>query len=249
MDETYNIKAIVLNRIDFRENDSRITVYSKEKGKMSLVVRGAKKSTSKLSSHIEIITLSDIMVVVGKKMNYVGGVKSENCYANIKKDFSKSQITGEAFSFFDKIIKPDYAELAVFELLEDFLFVMNNRKFSFFTEEGEVDKNFPQYRIFLYAFVIKLLAILGYEPNLKECVVCKKEISNNKLRIDYLKGGLLCRDHGQQDYTEISANVVKFMRLLFKERLFDFIKYKIEEKDGYEFINTVKSFIKYQNII
>ncbi|MFH1822239.1 MAG: recombination protein O N-terminal domain-containing protein [Patescibacteria group bacterium] len=43
MEETYTTKAIVLNRQPFRENDSRVVVYSFEQGKMELVARGTKK--------------------------------------------------------------------------------------------------------------------------------------------------------------------------------------------------------------
>jgi DNA repair protein RecO (recombination protein O) len=248
MEETYNIKAIVLNRADFRENDSRVTLYSRERGKMSLVARGARKVTSKLSSHIEAATLADIMVVVGKNMNYVGGVVSRNCYANIKRDFSKLQICGEALRFFDKIVKPDLADVVVFKLLEDFLVIMNDKDISFFDDANDEDENFLHYRIFLYAFLIKLLAILGYQPSLGECVVCKKNILENDYKMDYLNGGLVCKEHSKQGNATVSNDVIKFLRLLFDNNLEDFIKYKIKKEHIHQFIETIKTFIKYQNI-
>ena len=47
MEETYNTKAIILNRQPFRERDSRVTIFSLERGKLILVARGTKKITSK----------------------------------------------------------------------------------------------------------------------------------------------------------------------------------------------------------
>ena len=56
MDETYNFEAIVLNRYAFRESDSRVILYSREKGKLELVARGTKKIKSKIS-YIELLNL------------------------------------------------------------------------------------------------------------------------------------------------------------------------------------------------
>lgn len=249
MDETYNIKAIVLKREDFRESDSRITVYSRERGKMSLVVRGAKKLVSKLSSHIEPVTLVDIMVVAGKNMNYVGGAESINCFTGIKNNFSKLQITGEAMRFFDKIIKPEFADIQVFELLEEFLRLINSEEILFYESEDEEDESFAQFRIFLYAFIMKLLSILGYQPDLRECVVCKKTISENEYKMDYMNGGLVCLEHSKQEHAVVPGEVVKFLRILFDNRLNKFIKFKIQKEYSYQFVDTVKLFTKYLNIV
>ena len=86
MEETYRVKAIILNRQAFRENDVMVTVQSMDKGKLKLVARGVKKMQSKLAGHLEPLNLGDIMVVRGKQFNYVGSANAENCYANIKSD-------------------------------------------------------------------------------------------------------------------------------------------------------------------
>jgi len=248
MEETYNIKAIVLRRVDFRENDSRITVYSRERGKMSLVVRGAKKLSSKLSAHVEVATLSSIMVVVGKNMNYVGGISSVNCFAGIKKDFSKLQITGEALRFFDKIMRDELRDKVVFALLQDFLIIINGEKNSTFIS-SDADDTFLQYRVLLYAFIMKLLSILGYQPDLNTCIVCRKNVSTGEYMMDFLNGGLVCLEHSQGSHFVLSDDVVRSLKFLFESSLSNFMKYELKGEVARELINTIKLFIKYQKII
>jgi DNA repair protein RecO len=86
MQETNSIRAIVLRRVKYRENDSKISVYSFEKGLLELVVRGTARSKSKLAGHIEPFNLVNIMIVKGKNFDYAGSVVSEKSFLNIKND-------------------------------------------------------------------------------------------------------------------------------------------------------------------
>lgn len=43
MEETFYTGAIILKRSPWRENDSKVIVYSLEKGKLELVARGTKR--------------------------------------------------------------------------------------------------------------------------------------------------------------------------------------------------------------
>src|SRR3989338_3832961 len=126
MEETYNLTAIILNRRPFSENDGRVAVYSGERGKLELTVRGLKKIKSKLAGHLEPITLASIMAVRGRQYDYVGAAVSEDCYFNIKSDLDKLAAAGEAIRIFNKIIKTGQADAEIFELLKNFFNVLEN---------------------------------------------------------------------------------------------------------------------------
>jgi DNA repair protein RecO (recombination protein O) len=123
MEATFNTRAIILERIDFREADSRIICYSEDRGKLELVARGAKKVKSKLSGHIEPLTLSRLMVVQGKDKNYVGTATGENFYPNIKENLEKLSLAGEALSLVEKMTREGEVggHQEIFNLLKDFL--------------------------------------------------------------------------------------------------------------------------------
>lgn len=130
MEPTFNTSAIILNKYDFREADSRIIVFSKDFGKMSLVLRGAKKIKSKSAGHTEPITLSRLMIVRGKDFNYAGTACGENFYANIKDDCDKIFLAGKAIFLVDKTTREGEVDEQeeIFFLLKNFLEELDNGK-------------------------------------------------------------------------------------------------------------------------
>ncbi len=154
--QTFSTKAIILNRQDFRENDLRVVVYSKDYGKLELVARGAKKQTSKMAGHVEPFNLVNLMAVKGKQFDYIGSAISNNCFTNIKNDFDKVSAAGKSINIFNKSIKPEYPDQKIFYLLEDFLIAINNN----------LDLS-----ILSISFKLKLMALLGYVPELYNCII------------------------------------------------------------------------------
>ena len=123
MEASFNIKAIILNKQDFREGDSRIVCYSEDQGKMSLVVRGGKKLKSKLTGHCEPLTLARLMVIRGKDFDYVGTAQGENFFPAIKNDLEKITIALQALNLINKMTREGEADgqAEIFNLLKSFL--------------------------------------------------------------------------------------------------------------------------------
>lgn len=123
MEPTFNTRVIILDRQDFRENDSRIICYSEDRGKLELVARGAKKLKSKSSGHIEPLTLSRLMVVQGKDVNYAGTATGENFYSNIKEDLDRVLIAKQALDLVERMTREGETDgqEKIFNLLKGFL--------------------------------------------------------------------------------------------------------------------------------
>jgi DNA repair protein RecO (recombination protein O) len=156
---TYNTRAIILARFDFRENDSRIICYSEDRGKMELVARGAKKIKSKLSGHIEPLTLSRLMVVQGKDMNYAGAAQGENFYPQIKNSLEKLFLAGKSMALVEKMTREGElgGSAKIFNLLKFFL--------------DNLEQNNPAALApeFFHAFEKELAAISGFsKPDFEE---------------------------------------------------------------------------------
>jgi len=205
MEVTYNIKAIIINRYDFREKDSKVILYSDTEGKLELVARGTKNIKSKLVSHIEPITLANIMVVKGKQYDYIGSVIGENYFSNIKKSFNRLEIAGKFLSFYNKEIKfgetldsKDY-----FNLLLSFLNLINDKNL-------KVNLNLI-YSIFLY----KILIIFGLKQELYICNNCKNKLTPKNNKIIFNKGGIVCPkcSHKFKESQFISDETIKLLRL------------------------------------
>jgi DNA repair protein RecO (recombination protein O) len=237
MDETYTTKAIVLNRQAYREQDSRITFYTFDRGKIDLVARGTKKLKSKLAGHLEPICLVNLMVIKGRQFDYVGTSLSENSFINIKEDLEKTMAAGQAVAAVNKLIKENVPDEEIFELLLDLFQILNDKK------------TISDYADMLYnSFILKLLALLGYAPQLYQCVSCNSKIlANDKLKFDIVKGGILCGKCQQpfdKNALTISDNCLKILRLYINENLSKILSLKIEKDLQTESNNIINNFLQ-----
>ncbi len=213
MQETNSIRAIVLRRVKYRENDSKISVYSFEKGLLELVVRGTARSKSKLAGHIEPFNLVNIMIVKGKNFDYAGSVVSEKSFLNIKNDIEKIDKVGEAFRFFLNYVRGGEADKNLFLLLLDLLLLLDSKLIG----ESRLD-------YIIQIFKLKLFYFLGYTPELIFCVNCKQKIIENKIFFDMRGGGVLCPDCYNNNDLLVSSNLVKILRLCKDKNLNSFIR-------------------------
>lgn len=222
MEETYRASAIILSSQPFRECDGRKIIYSLEKGRLSLVVRGVKKMKSKLAAHLEPISLSEIMVIRGRQFDYVGAAVSRNCYFSIKNDLSALEAVGRAIRVFNKLVNQEEGDRNIFSLLKSFLDFLNK-------EVGNSqEKNLEIWADF---FILKLLALSGYEPEMHGCLSCHKKIVPSENYFDLNRGGLICQKclAGSKNILPISDNCIKVLREGLRKDFDSLKKLKIDE--------------------
>ncbi len=229
-DETKNTPALILNRQDYKEYDSLVTVYTPGFGKLTLLARGTKKTGSKLAGHIEPLTLADLMIISGKGFDYIGGVITRDAYLGIREDLNKLYYAGSAVGLFNRLTKENQGDERLFFLLLKWLEILNYFT-DFKRENGE---------LVLAFFTIKFLAELGYKPELYKCLECSEAISPGQNHFNLLSGGLVCdacytkrRQEGSISGAElltITDNCIKLMRFMADNRFKSAEKLKIDNK-------------------
>ena len=221
MDETRHSQAIILNRSDYRESDSLVTCYTRNFGKLTLVARGTKKIKSKLAGHLEPISLVDILVIKGKGFDYVGSALMADAYLGIKDNLNKIYYAGRVVGWFNRLVKDGEKDERLFFLLGRWLEVLNNYPPDDFTKEnGE---------LFFIFFALKLLAELGYRPEMYNCLNCHEKIKPGKNYFNLKNGGIICenclakerleQEISSSELLTISDNCIKLMRFIMDNQL------------------------------
>lgn len=222
--ESQNSEALILKRNDWRENDSRVVLYTKKFGKLSLVARGAKKFKSKIAGHIEPINLVSMMIVKGKAYDYLGSAISQKSYLNIKNDLNALYFVGAALSLFETQVKEELPDEELYNFLISWLDLVDDRfALGLDKENGELLYDY---------FGLRLLAILGYKPELYHCLSCHKgtEPGNNYLNLR--SGGLICEACWSENQTrylpneiiKISDDCIKLLRIFSEKEVYQAIK-------------------------
>jgi len=237
MEETRNTLALILNCQPYRENDSLVSVYTLDFGKLSLVARGTKKLRSKLAGHLEPLSLAALMIISGRGRDYVGSALCQSAYLGIRDDLNKLYYAGQALAWFNRLVRENQADERLFFLITKWLEIIDNYPAEQFTKaRGELFLNF---------FLLKFLAELGYCPEMYHCVNCQQEVKPGQNFFDLKSGGILDEPCRHNEALPISDNVIKLIRFILDNRFNQAAKLKINSKNLKDLSQLVISFLKY----
>ncbi len=117
-------EAIVLDREDLGEQDSRVFLYTKDFGKISAKATSLRKITSKLSAHLEPLNYVGVRLI--SKGDFFGGKGFQLADAllidgaeGLKSDFNFLRPALEVFNLFRKSIPDGVPDLDLWKALED----------------------------------------------------------------------------------------------------------------------------------
>ncbi|WP_431133385.1 DNA repair protein RecO [Psychroserpens mesophilus] len=115
-------KAIVISKVRYRDNDLIVTCFTKQKGLVSYLVRGALKSSKKSSKAVYFQLLSQLQIEenskVNQKLQYIQEVKSDYIYKSIHTNVFKSSIAMFLAEILATVLKEEEQNLQLYEYLE-----------------------------------------------------------------------------------------------------------------------------------
>ena len=89
MKKSYVTDAINLKTYPLNDNDSIVVMFSKNKGLISAVARGAKSPKSKLGARIQMFIANTLMLFEGRNLDTISQAQSLNTFSKIRYDMEK----------------------------------------------------------------------------------------------------------------------------------------------------------------
>lgn len=172
---TYNTTGIILKYRDVGEFDRIYNILTREHGKVDAWAQGVRKPKSKLVAHLQPLYVCDFMMARGRRFDRIAQVRVQNRHAALWSDLEKLSKALYATSLTDTVLKPGTKEGMIFELLESTMELL---------EKGG--------GILELMFTLKLVKEAGFAPELRWCVLCKKEVVGLSRAFDAIRGGVLC---------------------------------------------------------
>lgn len=188
----------VLRRTNYGEAD-RILNLITPKGKFSVMAKGVRKSKSKLSGGIEMFTLADFNIHLGRsELGVLTGAKMVQYYSNIIRDFGKMELAGTILKRISQAAEnsdnPEY-----FDIVDESLKGLN---------DGEKVELVEAW------FLINLAKAMGEEINLYRDVEGKKLEADKMYVWDGYEAAFCEKENG-----EYGANEIKMLRLMLTNNL------------------------------
>jgi DNA repair protein RecO (recombination protein O) len=172
--------AIVLDCYDYGESDLIVTLFSRAQGRLTAIAKGAKKSKRRFVNKLELFSFLHILYDVkpGRNLAFLEDADLHTSFINLRQRvdlYTAASIIREALLV---ATKEDEADEQIFRLS---LWALHQCNL------------FQQPRLTITLFLIRLLAYLGYRPNMENCHRCEKLADpTGKYWFQPSYGGLVC---------------------------------------------------------
>jgi DNA repair protein RecO (recombination protein O) len=197
---SFRLEAVVLRHADWGEADRLLTLYTRERGKVRAIAKGARKIRSRKAGHLEPFTRVTLQLARGHDLLIVTQADTVDAYLAIHENLVKTGHAAYVVELLDRFTYEDDTEnYSIFRLLTEALSRL----------EKEAD---PWLAIRYYE--VRLLDLLGYRPQLVECANCGREIKAEDQFFSAALGGVLCPacGTGLPGVWSVSVEALKYLR-------------------------------------
>jgi len=174
---TYQTEAIIIKKFKLGEADRILTLYTPHLGKIRAVAKGVRRPRSKMSGHLELLTHSLVSLARGRNLDTVTGCQTISSFLPIKSDLELTSCALYATELVDQFTADNIENYPLFQLL---------------LETMEHLCRGGNNELTLRYFELHLLHLVGYRPQLQQCVVCQSALPPTTNSFCPGAGGMLC---------------------------------------------------------
>ncbi len=169
--------GIVLRSADYKDYDRMLTVFTKDKGKVSALARGSRKQGSPLLPISELFCCAEYSFYKTKTRCSINQAEIRKSFFNIRGDVVALTVASIMSDICDKAVMEEQPNPMLFALLASALYCL--------------DKGCDPCGVIIF-FTFKALDILGLRPHLDSCVVCGDKAED---KVNISLGGAVCAHH------------------------------------------------------
>lgn len=142
----FRVEGIILKRKNFGEADRILTVFSLQKGKISVLAKGVRRIISRRAPNVELLNRAKIYLHQGKGMPILFEAECLATYQKLKEDLTLSAYAFHIIELVDKLTAENQENL---NLYQDLVLVLQRLSIT------------PR-QILIRAFEVKILSHLGF---------------------------------------------------------------------------------------
>lgn len=175
------IKGIVTRRTDFKEHDEIISIFSRELGRVPLLVRGAKRANSRYKALTQLFTYGDFGISQREGLSLLYQGETIEYFSQLKSDFLAMSHAAYLCELVNNVAVDYEPDEELFDWFQTILTLL---------DEGHEPEGLT------LAFELQVLTRLGIALQLHGCTVCQ---SAQVVGFSLAMGGFVCREHANQN--------------------------------------------------
>lgn len=229
---TYQTEAFIIKKIKLGEADRILTLYTPHLGKIQGVAKGVRRPRSKLAGHLELITYSQVSLARGRNLDIIIGSQTIDSFLPLKSDLWLTSCALYVIELINQFAAEHVENYSLFQLL---LEIMHH-----LCQAGDKE-------LVLRYFEMHLLSLVGYRPQLQQCVSCRLPLKPVTNAFSSADGGVLCPQCRQKRPLTypLSVNALKVLRLLQSSNYDTASKLKMNRKLSDELAEVLSHYIEY----
>lgn len=153
--------GLVLREVKIKENDSLLTVLTRDHGKLTLKARGVRSKSSKIRSACQLFTYSEFTIFEYKGYYTINEAESLEQFSGLRQDLELISLASYFSQLAETLSDEDSPSPQLLQLTLNSLYALASLKK-------------PQ-ALVKAAFELRLMCIAGYEPSLEGCAGCGDE--------------------------------------------------------------------------
>ncbi len=155
MPHIYKDEGVVLKTIKLGEADRIVTVFTRANGKVRAVAKGIRKTKSRFGARLEPFTRAELIIYKGRNLDTITQADILTSFDEIRVDYGKLRAGAALLDVVEKITPERERAFPTYALLIGGLRAL---------AEGRPNV--------VPSFLVKLLSISGYHPQLTSCSGC-----------------------------------------------------------------------------
>ncbi len=226
----YKTEAIVLRGRRLGEADRILTLYTPGFGKIDAKAKGVRKTTSRMSGHLQPLTRCILSLAQGHASDVVTGCETLESFQGIRDDLERLSRALYACELVDRMLPDRLPGYVTYRLLLDTL------------RRLDKDENADSVLRF---FEMRLMDQSGFRPQLEACVACSQALPPEQQFFAPQAGGVVCRAcvPGLAGPRVLSLNGLKVLRLLQRGPYNDIARLKMAPELAEEVERHLRSYI------
>jgi DNA repair protein RecO (recombination protein O) len=182
--------AIVLRSYPLREADLLVTLFTRVEGKVRGVARSAKKSKRRFGGALEPLTYVRAFYDVRERQELARLDSCEVLGSPMASEvsYARAVALGHIAELLDELLPDHEANDAIFRLTLSVLHVLTG----------------PDVWMPVTYFELWLTRLVGFLPELTECIICGRSLNGSRAYFHALADGLMCADDKRLASSEIS---------------------------------------------
>jgi len=228
---TYKTEAIVLRGSGFGEADRVLTLYTREKGKLRAIAKGASRPGSKLAGYAQVLSHSFMTLARGRNLDIITQSQAVRSFPSLHSDLERLSRGLYIAELVDSFTAEGVENRGLFDLLCCCLERLDQG-------DGE---------LLLHFFELKLLKFSGYFPELEACLRCRRALDKETGYFVASEGGVLCPECCPPEARGFPLSAPSRKAMVFLSRSFPqaISRLRLSPRQLHEIRSAIKEYIAF----